>query len=87
MKLLPLFLIPLSVSATNCYQYGTITQCDNGVTAYQFGNQTQINLPNGSTQTIYQLGNVTMIDGTHNNLPIIPVIPSIQSPSMLDPFH
>lgn len=71
--------------AVTCYQYGTITQCTDGTTAYKFGNQTQIISPNNEQTTVYQYGNQYQIQ-PYQNAPVIPVIPSIPSLMGLDPL-
>jgi len=73
-------------AAITCYNYGTITQCTDGTTAYQFGNQTQIISPSNDRATVYQFGNQYQID-SYQSAPVIPVIPPVDSGlRMLEPF-
>ena len=76
--------LALAVAVT-CYQYGTITQCTDGTTAYKFGNQTQIISPNNEQTTIYQFGNQTQIDSNTPNV-VLPPIQTTPSLRVLKPF-
>lgn len=76
----------LILAAVTCYNYGAnITSCDNGATAYQFGNQTQIVGPNNEQTTIYQFGNQTQIESNAPNL-VLPPIQTAPSLRVLKPF-
>ena len=73
--------------AMTCYQYGTITQCSDGTTAYQFGNQTQIVSPNNDRTTVYKFGNQYQI-ASYQSTPVVPVIPPVDSSlGVLKPFE
>ena len=69
----------LILAAVTCYNYGAnITQCDNGVTAYQYGNQTQIVGPNNDRTTVYEFGNQYQINnGMPTQIAPIPQPPTI----------
>ena len=72
----------LILAAVTCYNYGAnITQCDNGVTAYQYGNQTQIVGPSNDRTTVYEFGNQYQINSTAPSPRIMP----IQPPMAMDP--
>jgi len=72
-------------AAVTCYNYGAnITQCSDGTTAYQYGNQTQIVSPNNDRTTVYQYGNQYQIDSYQNTQPFIPPIDS--GLRVLEPF-
>jgi hypothetical protein len=63
MKYLIMFLLSLPASANvSCYTYGTITNCSDGTSMYDYGSMKQIMSPNqaGAT-TVYQYGNQTQI--------------------------
>jgi len=73
-----LFLLLLSFQAAanvTCYTYGNITNCSDGTSAYQYGNQTQIIPGNGQPMiSAYTYGNQTqIITPTQQLLP--PIIP------------
>lgn len=45
-------------SNVSCYQYGSVTSCTDGTTAYNYGTVTQVLPGNGQPQiTMYQYGN------------------------------
>ena len=69
----------LILAAVTCYNYGAnITQCDNGVTAYQYGNQTQIVGPSNDRATVYEFGNQYQINnGMPTQIAPIPQPPAI----------
>ena len=59
MKRLLMMVLSFQVSANvTCYQYGNVTNCTDGTTAYNYGTVTQVLPGNGSPQvTLYQYGN------------------------------
>jgi hypothetical protein len=89
MKLLTiLLLLPVTVSANvTCIETSSLTTCSNGMTAYQLGNMTQYNMPNGENLTIwnnninrYQEVSVQPIP------PIAPIMPFNSGSRMFDPL-
>jgi len=79
-------IMPNLVLATTCTQVNQMTLCDNGVTATQIGNVTQIHTPNGDS-TIYSIGNQRIIQPQPQTYIPVPVIPSIPSLSPFNPLH
>jgi hypothetical protein len=76
-----LFILLLSFQAAadvTCYTYGSITNCSNGASAYQYGNVTQIIPGNGQPMiSAYTYGNQTqIITPTQQILP--PILPQIE---------
>lgn len=59
MKHLFIMVLSFQVSANvTCYQYGNVTNCTDGTTAYNYGTVTQVLPGNGQPQiTMYQYGN------------------------------
>lgn len=55
----------------SCIQTSTLTICSNGMTAYQLGNMTQYNMPNGENMTIWN----TNINRYQEVQPIQPIAP------------
>lgn len=72
MKLLTLlFLLPVSAIANvTCIETASLTTCTNGLTAYQLGNMTQYNMPNGQNLTIWN-SNINR----YQEVPVQPIAP------------
>jgi hypothetical protein len=72
MKLLTiLLLLPVTVSANvTCIETSSLTTCTNGLTAYQLGNMTQYNMPNGQNLTIWN-SNIN----SYQEVPVQPIAP------------
>jgi len=85
-----LCLMLLSFNATadiSCYQTSKLTTCSNGMTAYQLGNMTQYNMPNGENVTIWN-NNINRYQEVPVRPvpPIVPVMPFNSGSRMFDPF-
>ena len=85
-----LCLLLLSFGATadiSCYQTSSLTTCSNGLTAYQLGNMTQYNMPNGQNVTIWN-SNINRYQEVPMQTipPIVPTMPIDSSPRMFEPL-
>lgn len=61
----------------SCIETSTITTCSNGMTAYQLGNMTQYNMPNGQNMTIWNTNT--------NRYQEVPVIQPVQPIAPITP--
>jgi len=93
MKLFTLIfaLTVMSCDATadvSCVQTSTITTCSNGMSAYQLGNMTQYNMPNGEGLTVWN-SNVNRYQEVQPIQPIAPIPPITPVPSfrVFEPFN
>jgi len=83
---------PATFADVNCYNYGVVTNCTNGVTAYQYGSTiTSIHAPGQQPVTVYRYGNLTNISSPNTAI-INPIIPSANSnisteSFVLEPLH
>lgn len=86
MRYLILLLMSCAAEANiSCFSYGTITSCNNGVSLYEFGNMTQIVMPNQNTMTMYKYDNGASIIVPGTTAPItspekvldIPLLPPL----------
>ena len=82
MKTLIAFLTMTStaIADVSCIQTSTITTCSNGMTAYQLGNMTQYNLPNGQGMTIWNT-NTNRYQEVPRVYPVPPIAPITPVPS------
>jgi hypothetical protein len=86
MKFLAILLFPAMASANlNCTQVNQMTLCDNGVTAIQMGNITQVQTPQGNS-TIYSIGNQRIVESPLPIPVIPPITPIAPSTGVLQPF-
>lgn len=62
-----------------CYQYGAVTSCTDGTTAYNYGTVTQVLPGNGSPQvTMYQYGNTIEVVRPMDFVPMPVDIPTVK---------
>ena len=89
MKLLTLLLLlPASAIANvSCIETSSLTTCSNGLTAYQLGNMTQYNMPNGQNVTIWN-NNINRYQEVPVQTipPIVPIMPIDSGSRMFEPF-
>lgn len=89
MKIFILFVAITSVvyADISCIETSTITTCSNGMTAYQLGNMTQYNMPNGENMTIWN-SNINRYQETPTIRQLPPIQPITPVPSfrVLEPF-
>lgn len=64
----------------SCFQTSTITTCSNGMSAYQIGNMTQYNMPNGENMTIWN-NNINRYQEVPTIRPVQPIAPITPVPS------
>jgi len=90
--LIPFLFAPATFADVSCYNYGTITNCTNGVTAYQYGSTiTSIHAPDQQPITAYRYGNITKIEALEVRTPSqilpVPLGTSVHDSLMLEPIH
>jgi hypothetical protein len=89
MKLLTiLLLLPVaSIANVTCIQTEALTTCTNGLTAYQLGDMTQYNMPNGENVTIWN-NNINRYQEVPVQPipPIVPIMPFNSGSRMFDPL-
>lgn len=82
MKTLIAFIAMTSAATADvsCIQTSTMTTCSNGMTAYQLGNMTQYNMPNGQSMTIWNT-NTNRYQEVPRVYPVPPIAPITPTPS------
>lgn len=89
MKVLILFVVMLNeaLADVSCYQTSGLTTCSNGLTAYQIGNMTQYNMPNGENVTIWN-SNINRYQEVPMQTipPIVPIMPIDSRSRMFEPL-
>ena len=83
---------PTTFADVNCYNYGVVTNCTNGVTAYQYGSTiTSIHAPDQQPVTVYRYGNITKIEAPELHTPAqilpVPLGTSVHDSLMLEPIN